>query len=289
MSVKIIQERLNLYQCASVQEEAQALREITQEVALAALARTDFFKYAAFHGGTCLRILYGLNRFSEDLDFTLKQPDNGFQVESYISNLAVEFKAFGFELEVIDRSEAELPVKKVFLKDNSIGKVLKLKHLKSDRSEKKIKIKLEIDTNPPDHAGYESKMVDFPFIFSLTALDRSGLFAGKIHALLSRIYVKGRDWYDFLWYLRNKDFINLKYLSSALDQQGPWQGQKLTVDQNWVVEALTEKIKNLDWDNAIKDVLKFIKPLEVKSVELWNKELFLAQLEKYLKEKKDHN
>ncbi len=208
MSIKIIQDRLDSYHCKTALEEELALREITQEVALAALARTDFFMFAAFQGGTCLRIFYGTNRFSEDFDFILKEPDKSFDLQPYLKGLLDELLAYGSELELTDRSKAKMAVKKAFLKDASIGKLLQLNHLRANRSRRKIRIKLEIDTNPPAGSNYEMKYLDFPFVSSVTVQDLPSLFAGKLHALLCREYAKGRDWYDFIWYTSRGAEIN---------------------------------------------------------------------------------
>ena len=282
MSTKIIQDRLDSYQCSTALEEEQALREITQEVALAALGRTDFFKYAAFHGGTCLRIFYGTNRFSEDFDFLLKEPDQDFNLDTYLRRLSIELEAYGYKLETTDRSKADSTVKKAFIKDNSIGKVLQLNHLRADRSMRKIRIKLEIDTNPPEASNYEIKYLDFPFVSSVTVQDLPSLFAGKIHALLCREYTKGRDWYDFIWYAGRGVDINYRFLSSALKQQGPWRGQELKVDKEWTIQALHEKICSLDWREAKDDVRRFVRQNELASLELWTKELFLDRLNTYV-------
>jgi predicted nucleotidyltransferase component of viral defense system len=281
MSTKIIQDRLDSYQCSTAIEEEQALREITQEVALAALGRTDFFKYAAFQGGTCLRIFYGTNRFSEDFDFLLKEPDQNFNLDTYLKTLSIELEAYGYKLETTDRSKADSTVKKAFIKDNSIGKVLQLNHLRADRSMRKIRIKLEIDTNPPEASNYEIKYLDFPFVSSVTTQDLPSLFAGKIHALLCREYTKGRDWYDFIWYAGRSVEINYRFLASALKQQGPWQGQELKVDKEWTIQALHEKICSLDWQEAKDDIRRFVRQNELASLELWTKELFLDRLNTY--------
>lgn len=283
MSVKIIQERLESYKCASAQAEELALREITQEVALAALSRTDFYKAAAFHGGTCLRIFYGLNRFSEDLDFMLKRPDSRFNLDAYLKNMAVEFEAYGYKLEIADRSQADNAVKKAFLKDDSLGKVLQLSHLKIDRSSRKIRIKIEVDTNPPAESGFESKFMDFPFTFSVTVQDQPSLFAGKVAALLCREYTKGRDWYDFIWYTSRKTPINFNFLAAALKQTGPWRDQAVAADKNWCVAQLRQKIHSVNWDKARADVRPFINPREIDSLALWEREFFLDRLENYNK------
>ncbi len=281
MSTKIIRDRLDSYQCKTALEEEQALREITQEVALAALGRTDFFKFAAFQGGTCLRIFYGINRFSEDFDFLIKEPDQDFNLDPYLKSLSVELDAYGYKLETTDRTKADSAVKKAFIKDSSIGKVLQLNHLRADRSMRKIRIKLEIDTNPPEGSNYEIKYLDFPFVSSVTIQDLPSLFAGKIHALLCREYTKGRDWYDFIWYTGRGVDINYQFITSALKQQGPWQGQELKVDKEWSIKTLHERICSLDWQEAKDDIRRFVRQNELASLELWGKELFLDRLDKY--------
>jgi predicted nucleotidyltransferase component of viral defense system len=281
MSTKIIQDRLDSYECNTALEEEQALREITQEVALAALGRTDFFKYAAFQGGTCLRIFYGTNRFSEDFDFLLKEPTKDFNLAPYLRNLSIELAAYGYKLETTDRSKADSTVKKAFIKDNSIGKVLELNHLRADRSMRKIRIKLEIDTNPPEGSDYEIKYLDFPFVSSATIQDLPSLFAGKIHALLCREYTKGRDWYDFIWYTGRGVHINYKFLASALKQQGPWQGQELKIDKEWTIKTLSKRIFTLDWREAKDDIRRFVRQNELASLKLWGEKLFLDRLNNY--------
>lgn len=280
MSIKLIQERLNSYSCQSEIQEEHAIREITQEVALAALGRTEFFKYSGFQGGTCLRIFYGLNRFSEDLDFILKEPNLNFNFEPHLLSLSNELLAYGYNLEIIDRSKADIAVKKAFIKDDSIGKVLQLNHIGKSGPFRKIRIKLEVDTNPPSSSRTEIKYLDFPFVSSVTVQDKPSLFAGKLHALLCREYTKGRDWYDFLWYTSQKVKINYDFLSSALNQQGPWKGKDINVDTKWCIAELEKAIESIDWKATAADVRRFVKASEQSSLDLWRRELFLAQLEK---------
>lgn len=275
MSIKIIQAQLELYQCRSQQEEENALREITQEVALAAFYRCDFFKKSAFQGGTCLRIFYGLDRFSEDLDFILKTPDRNFQFESYLKPLALEFEAYGYHMEIVDRSKTDNAVKKCFLKDDSLGKVLTLRHLKGVTNLRKIRIKIEVDTNPPLGSGFENKFLYFPFPFAATVQDLPSLFAGKSHALLCREYNKGRDWYDFIWYAGRKVPINFLLLSNALNQIGPWQGQGINVDMAWYRKEMEKKIISMEWDETKKELSRFLKPQSLDTLNLWSKEFFL--------------
>jgi hypothetical protein len=120
----------------------------------------------------------------------------------------MELRAYGYNVEIVDRSSLDSAVKKAFIKDDSLGKVLQLQHVKADRSASKIKIKIEVDTNPPAGSVFENKFLDFPFTCALTVQDMPSLFAGKMHALLCREYVKGRDWYDFLWYTGRRASVN---------------------------------------------------------------------------------
>lgn len=276
----MIQERLDLYKCLSQQEEENALREITQEVALAALSRTDFFKKAAFQGGTALRIFYSLDRFSEDLDFILKVPDKDFEFEPYLKPLSAELNVYGYNMEITDRSKAGQTVKKCFLKDNSLGKILTLHHLKGDKSQRKIKIKIEIDTNPPLGGNFENKFLDFPFAFAVTTQDLPSLFAGKNHALLCREYNKGRDWYDFIWYVSRKTHINFIFLSNALNQTGPWTGQNVSADKAWYQDEMKKKIISMNWRQAREELARFLKPEFLDTLKLWSNEFFLDRLNK---------
>jgi predicted nucleotidyltransferase component of viral defense system len=280
MSIKLIQDRLNSYDCKSEVEEEQAIREITQEVALAALGRTNFFKHAVFQGGTCLRIFYGLNRFSEDMDFILKEPNPSFKLKPHLHALTDELAAYGYNIEVADRSKMDITVRKAFLKDDSIGKVLQLNYGSQTGPLRKIRIKFEVDTNPPSGGKCEIKYHDFPFVSSVVVQDKPSLFAGKIHALLCRKYIKGRDWYDLLWYTSQGVAINYQFLSAALDQQGLWQGQDIQVDLNWCLSELEKTIKSMDWKATVLDVRRFVRVSEQPSLELWSNDLFLAQIEK---------
>jgi len=280
MSVKLIQDRLDSYNCKSNIEEEHAIREITREVVLAALGRTEFFKEALLQGGTCLRVFYGLNRFSEDLDFILKQTDRDFELQPHLRAVCDELRAYGYDVEIADRSRAGVAVRKAFLKNDSLGKVLRLRYADLSGPTRKIRVKVEVDTHPPSGSGMEIKYVDFPFVSSVTVQDKPSLFAGKLHALLCREYVKGRDWYDFLWYASQDMGVNYTFLSSALMQQGPWRQQGIQVDAQWCRTHLEGRINAVDWPAAREDVRRFVKVSEYPSLELWSRELFLSQLRK---------
>lgn len=280
MSVKMIEKKLESYFAKSEGEELQALREITQEVILASLGRTGFFNQAAFQGGTCLRIMHGLNRFSEDLDFTLLEPNPDFAWQEYLERVVKDLITFGYQLEVTDRHDTDSSVRLAFLKDEALGKILNLHYAGKKSILGKIRITLEIDINPPAGGQNEMKYVDFPYLSPITVQNLPTLFAGKIHALLCRTYLKGRDWYDFIWYTARKTTVNYQYLEEALSQSGPLKGLSLHIDKIWLLEALHQKIESIDWVEARKDVRRFIPVSEQFSIDLWNSEVFLQQLSK---------
>ena len=280
MSVKIIQERLESYHPFSWQEEELGLKEIFQEVALSALGRTDFFKKAVFQGGTALRILYSLERFSEDLDFVLKNPDLRFDPVPYLKPLVEDFQTYGIPIEVQDRARVQDPVKKIFLKQDSEGMLLTLRYQPRSGRSKKVRIKLEIDTNPPLGNRCETRYLDFPAPVAISVQDLPSLFAGKNHALLCREYTKGRDWYDFLWYVARKTPINFEFLGNACHQQGPWQGQEIEYNKEWYLQALEAKIRSLNWEEAKNDVSRFLKPRDLATLDLWGANFFLDRVQK---------
>lgn len=282
MNLDIIKNRLANYHCETTIETEQALREITQEIILMELSRYNFFSHAEFHGGTALRILYGLQRFSEDLDFALLKPDIHFSLLPYLNHVADGLHAFGYDFEIQDRSRAGNAVKKAFLKDDSLGKVL---IFKNTGAIKKMVIKLEVDSNPPLGAITEIKQLIFPTAFSITAKNIESSFSGKLHALLCRNYVKGRDWYDLIWYVSQKTNINYELLKNALYQNGPWENKQCDINAIWVADALNQKIDTIDWQRAAQDVIPFIKPFQRMSLKLWGKEFFhdvIKKMQDYL-------
>jgi len=279
--VPMIQQRLDAYQCRTAIEEEHAIREITQEIVLAALGRGPFFKHALFQGGTCLRIFYGMNRFSEDLDFILREPDPDFQLREHLQNLTEELAAFGYQIEITDRAKAGMAVQTAFVKDSSLGKLLQLQQADRTGPLRKIRIKLEVDTNPPAASGATLEYLDFPFVSAVATQDIPSLFAGKLHALLCRKQIKGRDWYDFIWYTARKAALNEAFLGAAIDQVGPWRGKSIPMDKKWAVKALEKKIKSIDWKQAANDAMPFVRANEQPSLALWSQEFFLRQLHKW--------
>lgn len=287
--IGIIQQRLARYQVVNLAEEAQALKEIMQELALYGLWRGGFFAVAAFQGGTSLRILHQLPRFSEDLDFILRQPQAGFDWQPYLQQLLATLELFGLKPEVLDKSRMEQPIRKAVLKDNSIVQQLNLAFYPgqpgSRNTPHKLKIKLEIDINPPAGSGFDWRYLDFPLDFEVCHQDLPSNFALKIHALLCRPYVKGRDWYDFNWYVKQGVKPNLAHLQAALQQTGSWQGQNLPVDFHWLQQALLERVTSIDWQAAVQDVERFVSAIEQPSLRLWSERFYSQRVEQLFREK----
>jgi hypothetical protein len=278
--VSFLQKRLDSYACTDAAEEMNAIREMMQEMILAAFARTDFFTKAAFHGGTQLRIFESVRRFSEDLDFSLVKQDLDFELLPYLEKVAAELDAIGVAMEVVDKSKTSVTVKKGFLKNDSLVKILVLKVTPRNGRMRKLSIKVEVDANPPAGATYSVGQLLFPFPASIRNFDRCSAFAGKIHALLCREYVKGRDWFDFIWYVGAGAGLNQAYLSNALNQLGPWAGKNVMTDGAWVRQNLLEVISCIDWKDARRDVLPFVYAADRSSLDLWSREFFTDLVEK---------
>lgn len=272
----IIQKRIEKYSPSGQTEELNALNEITQEVALYSLYKAGFFQDACFLGGTSLRILHGLDRFSEDLDFSLWKKDQDFSLDDYLDKAMVYMNAYGYDLSFDKKDLSDKEVQSRFIKDDSIKNVLTFKHVQDTRS--KIKIKIEIDTNPPVGADRSVEYVNFPLDFPVSAHDLKSCMSGKIHALLCRPYVKGRDWYDLLWYISESVSPNLVFLKNALFQMGPWKGIEIELNEKFIKDKLQEKIQSLDWNDIKFDVRKFLKPEKAETLELWSTEFFDKKL-----------
>lgn len=280
MNIQIIQQRLEKYQCKTPIEEENALKEISQEIALMALSRTGFFNEVEFHGGTALRILYGLPRFFEDMDFALLKPNRDFKLLDFLKNVTQTFQSYGYNIEIQDRTKGNNTVQKAFLKDDSIGKFLSLQYPQQRNTQKKIRIKIEVDINPPLGVTTEIKYLDFPLSFSVQIKDPPSSFVGKIHALLCRKYIKGRDWYDFIWYVSQNTQLNYTLLTNAIDQIGPWEKQKIDIHKDWILTQLEQKILSIDWQKASQDVIRFLRLEDQQTLNLWSTDFFLSRLEK---------
>lgn len=277
--IDLIKKKLDAYKVTNPLEEENVLKEIVQEIMLFALWKADFFEVAAFQGGTSLRVLHGLNRFSEDIDFILLEPDSKFSWQPYLEQLTETCKEFGIEPEALDKNQMDRNVRAALIKDNSIANQLNLSFMNT-HPEKKLTIKLEIDSNPPEGSSFERSYLDFPVDFEVCHQDVSSNFSLKTHALLCRPYLKGRDWYDFNWYVAQGVTPNLVLLKNALEQYGPWQGEFLNIDRDWLVNALSEKISSINWKDAADDVERFLNPIEQKTLSLWSEKFYMNKLNK---------
>lgn len=277
--IEIIKAKLRQYGCTNALEEENAVKELLQEIALYALWRADFFDLALFQGGTSLRILHGLPRFSEDLDFLLRKPDPNFDWSPYLRQLTEIFAQFGLKLEAQPRTRMDRTIRQAVLKDDSIANQLELSFAQLGRP-KVIRIKLEIDINPPSGSDEATSYLDFPADYEVRHQDLASNFALKIHTLLCRGYLKGRDWFDFGWYCSGGVVPNLGLLQNALGQAGPWSGVRaLQIDRDWVLKTLSDKIVQINWDDASEDVRRFLRPAELQSTQLWSTRFFNAKLD----------
>lgn len=272
----VVEHRIKEYNPQNEIERDNVLQEIIQHYILANLSKTGFFSFAEFHGGTFLRIIHGLDRFSEDLDFLLKKVNTKFEWNKYLEPVIRDLKLEGLEFDIKNRDETN--VKKVFLKTDSIGKVFFVNFPIGRASNRKIKIKLEIDTKPPAGSVFETHYINFPTVAPITAQTLESSFSLKSHALLCRKYIKGRDWYDFIWYISKKINPNFKLLQNALIQTGPWEKKKIRVDLNWYIENMKDKIKTINWKAAKDDVMRFIPIQSQSKLEHWDNNFFQYQL-----------
>lgn len=271
------------YKPTTAQEFENALKATIQEITLAGLARAHFFEKAAFYGGTALRIFYGLPRFSEDLDFTLLSEQHDFSLKSYFNSVSETLGSFGLEVEIeeIDK-KIKTDVDSAFLKANTKIHFLKIeagkKFADKIQSNKKISVKFEVDTTPPLGFETEVKVLPPPITSSVKVLKPAYLFAGKMHAILFRKWktrVKGRDFYDFLWYLGQKTPLNLGYLEVKMRDGKVWKEQRNMTRED-LMKILEAKIKTIDFQAAGQDVAAFIEdPAELEG---WNQEMFLAAI-----------
>lgn len=267
----------NRYAKTKISEQTK-IREILQQTALLGLERHGFFEKAAFYGGTALRILYGLDRFSEDLDFTLLKSDENFDFSPFLEGMKRELFAFGFHMDVTKKIKSiETSICSAFMKVNTIELYLAIgeeEKAKKTIHNEKIQIKLEVDINPPDYARYENRLVLNPSSFYVLTLNKSDLFAGKMAAVLYRAWkgrVKGRDWYDLIWYIQNKVPLSLKYFNSCLKQAGNL-GLSESLDRAGVMSLLQKKIGTIDWESAKSDMRSFIADPE--RLEIWSPQFF---------------
>lgn len=277
--LQVLDQMLSKYKINNIDDKKNAIKEIVQEIVLCGLSRGGFFKEAAFYGGTALRIFYGLDRFSEDLDFSLTTQNPKFNLTKYFPYIENETKSLGLDFSVQEKIKSfDSNIKSAFLKGNTKEHILTFYENSEDAKfinrEEAIRIKFEVDINPPAGATYETKFGLLPSPYQVKLYDLPSLFAGKIHACLCRNWksrVKGRDFYDYVFFLSIGARVNLENLKSKLVQSK-------FIDENYnlsienLKKLLYERFDNLNIEHAKQDVLPFVK--DKSKLDLWSTEFF---------------
>lgn len=263
---ELYEKMLSAYDQSTDTARRNAVYEVSQQIVLAGLADGGFFDKAAFYGGTCLRIFHGLNRFSEDMDFTLLKEDNSFHFEHYFQPIIDQFALVGRKVEIKKKDKKSFgKVESAFLKDNTDVYDL------SFQTEKSIRVKIEVDTIPPLKFTTEQRLLLQPKSFMTRCVTLPDLFAGKMHALAFRVWknrIKGRDWYDFEWYVRNGIPLDWNHLQERIRQ---FNGQEMTLEE--FKTTLRERLSGTDINRVKEDALPFLKnPGEL---DIWSNDYFL--------------
>jgi predicted nucleotidyltransferase component of viral defense system len=275
-----VQQMLSRYDCKTRDDYVDALREILQQIALLGLWRSKFFEHAAFYGGTALRVLYGLDRYSEDLDFSLLQPAQPFSLDAYGDALRREIGSFGFEVSFESRRRKPEPaIESAFLKADTLRQLIVITAGTDPAwqmpANQVLKIRLEVDTNPPGGFETESRVVLLPVPFAVRVYTLPDLFAGKMHALLCRKWktrVKGRDWYDLVWHLGHHPRLRLSHLEARMRQSGDWVGAA-SLTRLDLLDRLHVAIRQLDVTQARQEIERFVR--DKSPLTLWSREFFL--------------
>jgi len=281
----VIEQMISKYEINNMQDEINALKEIIQEIVLSGLSRGDFFEEAAFYGGTALRIFHNLDRFSEDLDFALLTPNKEFDLSKYFTYIKKELNAYGLNLEISTKEKKkESNIVSAFISGNTLEHILRFfpneENYKYDHILKNIKIKFEIDINPPLGATYEQQYKLLPSPHQVRLYDKESLFAGKIHAILCRnwqIRTKGRDLYDYIFFLANETKVNIELLKNKLiNSKFIEQNSEFNLDV--LKKLLIKKFMEIDYNDALEDVIPFIKNIDC--LNILNKDFFITITEK---------
>ena len=275
----IIQQMINKYNPKTLEDKKHAIKEVLQEVVLAGLSKTDFFTHAAFYGGTALRIFYGMDRFSENLDFSLLVADDNFNINKYFKPISDVVNSLGLNFEVSKKDKVnDSNIDSAFIKGNTRETLITIYPDSADFSRvihnEKIIIKIEVDVNPPMYANTEIKFRLLPFPYQVRVYDQKSLFAGKIHAVIARSWknrVKGRDLYDFVYYLSLDTKVNLKHLEARLKQTKTIE-QDTNLTRELLIEILERRFEHMDYEIAKSDIKPFIK--DHNNLDLWSSDFF---------------
>ena len=266
MKNDIYNNMLSAYDLSTEQQKRNAIFEVNQQVILAGLYNGGFFDVAAFYGGTCLRIFHGLQRFSEDMDFSLLTSDDKFDFTKYFQPIIDEFAIVGREVEITKKDKKSFgKVESAFLKDNTDVYDVTF------QTNKSIKIKIEVDTQLPLKFTTEQKLLLLPNSFMTRCFTLPDLFAGKMHALVYRAWknrVKGRDWYDFEWYVRNNIPLDFAHLAERV-----FQFNNEVIEQSSFMAKLKERLASANINQVKNDVLPFVR--NPKELDIWSNDYFL--------------
>ena len=274
MKNEIYDNMLSAYGVTTEQERRNAIFEANQQVILAGLYIRGFFDVAAFYGGTCLRIFHGLQRFSEDMDFSLLTPNDKFDFTKYFQPIIDEFAIVGREVEIKKKDKKSFgKVESAFLKDNTDVYDV------SFQTDKSIKIKIEVDTQPPLNFGTEQKLLLQPHSFMTRCFTLPDLFAGKMHALVYRGWknrVKGRDWYDFEWYVRHNVPLDFAHFAERVRQFNNEE-----IRQEVFMAKLKDRLASADINQVKNDALPFVR--NPNELDIWSNDYFvqLADMVKF--------
>ncbi len=274
----IIEQMLKSYNTQTLYDKKNAMKEVMQEIVLCGLSRAGFFKKAAFYGGTALRVFYGLDRFSEDLDFSLIKADEYFDLKEFFPTLEKEVKAYGLNMKITEKAKTkETNIQSAFLKGNTKEHLLMFyadNAISDVAVNEAVKIKFEVDINPPSYATFEHKYRLLPVPYEIKLYDVPSLFAGKIHAVICRAWqsrVKGRDLYDYVFYLARKSEVNQKHLRERLLQSGYITNESVcSLDE--IKQMLFKRFDSIDFEQAKNDVEPFIHDTSVLNV--WSDDFF---------------
>ena len=275
----MIEQMLLQHEKATVEDRKNSIKEVVQEIVLCALSRADFFRSAAFYGGTALRLFYGLDRFSEDLDFSLEIPDPDFNLDVYLPAVEKELQSYGFHFQAESKNKAAASdIQSAFVKGGTREHMLLCyadeQLARSIGGNERIKIKVEVDTTPPPYADFERKFRLLPIPYEVNLYDAPSLFAGKIHAVICRAWksrVKGRDLYDYVFYMARRTPVNFRHLKARLMDSG-FEGAEGIMSIEQIREILFQRFAAIDFSQAKADVLPFIR--NPASLDAWSAELF---------------
>ena len=282
---KSIDQFIKQYNPSTIEETKAALREVIQSIVLVGLSRAEFFKYASFYGGTALRIFYGLNRYSEDLDFILNKTDKCFKIDKFTNKIKEVALSYGLDLEIVTKNKrTKSPIESAFAKLNTYQAFVSLKLDEKMKNilhkDEVIKVKIEVDCNPSLEFNVETKWIDVPEYASIIVLDEPSLFSGKLHAILCRTYnntVKGRDYYDLLFYISKRIKPNIPYLKNKLVETGKIKSND-KFDIAILKAMLKERIESVDFAEVKKDAMRFV--FNHEDLSFYSKDLFLQMVDK---------